>query len=189
MVFNFFKAWLFNRRASSPGSMPDEVLKALDLKEGECVVDVGVGGGFFALKFAELVDGKGIVYGADVNQSFLGLLAGRARKRGLGNIKTVPASHMNSLIPMNSVDCIFLRNIYHHLENRVEYFRGMSKFLKPDGRIAIIEYNSERSGLFRPAGHYTSKEKIIEEMENAGYKLVDSFDFLKEQSFTIFSKN
>ena len=188
-MFEFFKAWSFNRRASSPGSKPEEVLRSLALREGESVIDVGVGGGFYALKFAELVGSKGIIYGVDVNPSFLKLLADRALKKGLQNIKTVPASQMDSLIPLNTVDCIFLRNVYHHLDNRVGYFRNMSRFLKPGGRIAIIEYKAERKKVFKPAGHYTSKDKIVEEMTSAGYKLSSSFDFLPEQSFTIFSKS
>jgi hypothetical protein len=35
-------------------------------------------------------------------------------------------------------------------------------------------------------GHYVPKEKIIKEMEEAGYQLEKDLDFLPEQSFTIF---
>ena len=60
--------------------------------------------------------------------------------------------------------------------------------MKPDGKIVIIEY--KRGGLFsfhRIFGHYVPKEIIVKEMEEAGYQLTNDYDFLPEQSFTIFS--
>jgi predicted methyltransferase len=59
--------------------------------------------------------------------------------------------------------------------------------LKPEGRIAIIEYKRAKGFSFHKMfGHYVPKEKIIKEMEEAGYQLEKDLDFLPEQSFTIF---
>ena len=88
-----------------------------------------------------------------------------------------------------SVDLVFMRNVCHHIPNRVEYFRKLENSLKPDGRVAIIEYK-RGGGLFsfrRMFGHYVPKEIIVEEMNKARYQLEKAFDFLPEQSFTIFS--
>jgi hypothetical protein len=52
-----------------------------------------------------------------------------------------------------------------------------------------VEY--KRSGLFsfrRIFGHYVRKEIIVKEMGEAGYGLKNEYDFLPEQSFTIFSR-
>lgn len=57
-------------------------------------------------------------------------------------------------------------------------FRKLKSSLKPDGRVAIIEY--KRSGLFsfrRMFGHYVPKEIILEEMKKAGYRLKNDLDF------------
>jgi hypothetical protein len=60
--------------------------------------------------------------------------------------------------------------------------------LKTSGRVAIIEYRSGRRFSFhRLFGHYVAKEKIVDEMKEAGYKLEKEEDFLPEQSFTLFS--
>jgi 16S rRNA C1402 N4-methylase RsmH len=71
----------------------------------------------------------------------------------------------------------------------VEYFKKLKNALKPNGRIAIIEYKSSdgRFSFHRRFGHYVPKETLNTEMKEAGYKLVKDLDFLPEQSFMIFS--
>ena len=91
-------------------------------------------------------------------------------------------------LPQKSLDFIFMRNVTHHIPNRVEYFGNLKQFLKTDGKIIIIEYKRGKPftfrGIFR---HYIPKETIIQEMEEAGYLVEKEFDFLPEQHFTIYT--
>ena len=58
--------------------------------------------------------------------------------------------------------------------------------LRPKGTVAIIEYR--RSGLFRRLfGHYIPHETLLTEMKTAGYQIRETFDFLPDQSFTLFT--
>ena len=41
--------------------------------------------------------------------------------------------------------------------------------------------------LLAPPGHWTPLETMREEMEQAGYRMDASFDFLPAQSFAVFS--
>lgn len=92
-----------------------------------------------------------------------------------------------SISSLYKVFDIFLRNVYHHLPNRIDYFRKMAKVLKPDGKVVIIDYKPGGSFSFhRLFGHNVPPRKIIEEMEAAGYQTGESYDFLPGQSFTIF---
>jgi hypothetical protein len=78
--------------------------------------------------------------------------------------------------------------VYHHLQNRTQYFSEAKQLLTSEGRIAIIEFSRQGSRLsfHRRCGHNVPKEIIIEEMNKAGYTVSASFDFLPVQSFTIF---
>lgn len=110
------------------------------------------------------------------------------RKKGLDNVETVLVTEDSLTLPEKSLDLVFMRNVTHHIPNRAEYFGKLKALLKPEGRIAIIEYR--RGGRFsfrRMFGHYVPREIIIEEMSEAGYRLEEDLDFLSEQSFTIFS--
>jgi arsenite methyltransferase len=182
------KAEMFNRKASDPKNKPDEILKALGLQQRQKVADVGSGGGYFALRFAEIVEAEGRVFAVDTNPKFLEFIQDSAKEKVLTNVETVLTEEDKPILPEKSVDLVFMRNVCHHLSNRVEYFRRLKNTLKTSGRVAIIEYRSGRGFSFhRLFGHYVAQEKIIEEMKEAGYKLEKEVDFLPEQSFTLFS--
>ena len=66
-----FKAKMFNKRASDPGNKPDQIIKAIGLKPGQTIADIGAGGGYFSLRFAEIVEEEGKVCAVDTNPKFL----------------------------------------------------------------------------------------------------------------------
>jgi arsenite methyltransferase len=182
------RAEMFNSKASNLKNKPDEVLKNLDLQHGQTVADIGSGGGYFALRFAETVGADGHVFAVDTEQNFLDFVQNSAKEKGLNNVETVLATKDSINLPEKSLYLIFMRNVTHHLPNRPEYFKKLKAVLKPKGRIAIIEYRRDKGFSFhRMFGHYVPKETIIKEMEEAGYQLEKDLDFLPEQSFTIFS--
>jgi len=183
-----WKAKMFNKKAAHPKNKSDRIIELIGLKAGQTIADIGAGGGYFTLKFAEIVGGKGIVYAIDTNPKFLKFIKDNAKEKGLDNIVTILTKDKFDL-PENSLDFIFLRNVTHHLSDRVKYFTNINSFLKSNGKIAIIEYKKGEKftfhGLFK---HYVPEEDIIHEMEEAGYLLEKRFDFLPEQHFLIFFK-
>ena len=182
-----FQTKMFNRKASNPKNKPDKILKTLSLQPRQNVADIGAGGGYFSLRFAELVGREGKVFAVDTNSEFLEFIKNSAEEKGLDNVETVLVTENGFTLPEN-VDLIFMRNVCHHIPNRPEYFRNLKDLLKPSGRIAIVEYRSAKRFSFRGMfGHYVPKETIIKEMNEAGYQLQEDQDFLPEQSFTIFS--
>lgn len=184
----FSKAKMFNRKASNPRGKPDQVLEALDLKPGQNIVDIGAGGGYFSLRFAEKVGEKGQVYAIDTSQELTEAVKIYAEEKGLGNVKTVLAAEGKLDLPKKSADWVFMRNVCHHLSDRVQYFKRLEAVLKPDGKVAVIDYKKTKSFSFHSIfGHYVPQETIVKEMEDAGYRLEKSFDFLSEQSFSIFT--
>ena len=80
-----------------------------------------------------------------------------------------------------------MRNVCHHLKNRTEYFKDFNKMLRSDGKVAILEYEKGVGFNFHVIfGHYVSKETLIKEMRQTGFRLVKTFTFLRDQSFTIY---
>jgi precorrin-6B methylase 2 len=65
------KAETFNRKASDPRNRPDQILDALEPRQGQNAADIGARGGYFCLRFAEAVGSKGKVYAVDTNPGFL----------------------------------------------------------------------------------------------------------------------
>ena len=180
---------MFNRKASRKQSRTDEILKILNIQPGQSIADIGSGGGFFTFLFSHIVGDKGTVYAIDTNEEFLEFINRQATETGLTNIKTVLATEESIPIPRHSVDLVFVRNVYHHLQNRVHYFTQVKHLLSPSARVSIIEYSRHGSFLsfHRRCGHNVPQEIIVEEMNKAGYTVSSSFDFLPVQSFTIFT--
>ncbi|MGM0771432.1 MAG: class I SAM-dependent methyltransferase [Halobacteriota archaeon] len=181
------KAKMFNRKAAGPKSRSGQVIRSLSLKEGQQVADVGIGGGYFSLRFAEIVGDKGKVFGIDSDSKFLEYLESNSKKQGYSNIVTILAEGKGFPLSSEELDLVFLRNVCHHIPDRVAYFREVATCLKPDGRVAIIDYGGKGSWSFhRIFGHYVDKEGIRSEMSEAGYHLSEEYDFLPEQSFQVF---
>ena len=181
---------MFNKKASKPKFKADQIIETLALKNGQTIADVGSGGGYFTYKFAKAVGGKGKVYAIDTNQEFLEFIKKEATKQGLTNIITVLTSSEFPKLPEHNFDCIFMRNMTHHLSNRVEYFKRLVENLKSNGKVVVIEYDGRGGFSFHKIyGHFVPKQTLNDEMRQAGYTIYKSYDFLSEQSFTIFTLN
>jgi len=162
---------------------PERVVEALALEPGARVADLGSGGGYFTFRLARAVP-AGRVYAVDVDTDLNAYVAGRAQEEGLTNVQVVLAEYADPKLP-EPVDLVFTSNTYHHLEDRTRYFTNAKQYLRPGGRVAILEL-SEAPSWFLPS-HTTSAETIRSEMEAAGYRFVEVHDFLERQHFLVFS--
>jgi arsenite methyltransferase len=165
---------------------PDKVIAALNLHPGEIVADLGSGGGYFTFKLAKAVAPSGKVYAVDVDKDMIELISKRLKEESGNNVETILATPTDPRLPQTGVDLIFTVNTYHHIADRSAYFANARKYLRPGGRIAIIDLD-RRAWLEGLLGHYTPSETIKREMEQAGYTLQQQLDFLDRQSFLIFS--
>lgn len=181
------QAKMFNKKAADPKNKPGEVLSAVGLKAGQIIADIGSGGGYFSVRFAETVGEHGKVYAVDANRVYLDFIKRSAEKKGLHNLVLVLLSEGGLNLPEKALDFIFMRNVTHHISDRTAYFKALHKFLKPGGRVAVIEYKRGKPISFRRLfGHHIPEETIARELDEAGFSLEKRFDFLPEQHFSIF---
>ena len=175
----------FNRDA---WQKPEEVVQALRIRPGDRIADIGSGGGYFTFRLAKAVGPGGKVYAADLDEDLNEYVAERSRREAQANIEVILAEPADPRLPLSGTDLLFTSNAYHHIQDRANYFSNARKYLRPGGRVAIIEFNGK--GWFeRLTGHYTSIDLIEKEMRQAGYDLQQQFDFLPRQCFLVFSKS
>lgn len=167
---------------------PDQVIEALHLSPGDRVADLGSGSGYFTFRLAEAVGSDGKVYAVDVDGDMNAYVQEQAADRSYPNVKVITALPDDPKLPNFGVDLVFTCNTYHHLENRPEYFEKLKSALKPDGRVAIIDFNGE-GWLTSLTGHATPAEEIKRDMEKAGYTLQREYPFLPRQVFLVFSSS
>jgi arsenite methyltransferase len=165
---------------------PERVIEALALIGGERVADIGSGGGYYTFRLARSVGPTGLIYAVDVDAGLLRRIAKEADEEGLSNVRTVEAGPDEPNLP-EPVDLMFASASYHHIPDRVGYFRRADRNLKPGGRIAIIEM--DRQGLARILGHSTPPGIIRDELGTAGYRLVETHEIPRGSSFQIFRRD
>ena len=168
---------------------PAQVVDALALTQGMSVADLGAGSGYFTRRFVEAIGDTGKVYVIDIEPEALKYIEeSLVHMHRSFEAEFILARPDNPKIPIESVDLVFVCNTYHHLEGRPTYFHNIKSSLKPGGRVAIIDfYHDERSGeLGFPKRHLVSKEKVMEEMVEAGYRLAKEHTFLPKQYFLEF---
>jgi arsenite methyltransferase len=161
----------------------------LAITRGMHVADLGAGSGYFTRRFVEAIGDTGKVYVIDIEPEALKYVEeSLIHMHRSFEAEFILARPDNPKIPFGSVDLIFVCNTYHHLEDRPTYFRNVKSSLKAGGRLAIIDfYHDERSGeLGFPKRHLVPKEKVLEEMAEAGYRLVKEHTLLPKQYFLEF---
>ena len=70
----------------------DRVMDLLGIKAGKSVADIGAGSGWFTVRAARRVGGGGEVFAEDINPEAIKFIEDRAKKEGLGNVRTVLGS-------------------------------------------------------------------------------------------------
>jgi ubiquinone/menaquinone biosynthesis C-methylase UbiE len=168
---------------------PIQVIEALNLKPGQAVADLGSGSGYFTRRLVGAVTESGKVYAIDVEPEMLRYVEeSLVHMHAPYTAEFILARADSPKLPAESVDLIFVCNVFHHLEDRTIYFRNVRSALKPGARIAIIDfYHDERSGeLGFSKQHLVPRETVIAEMTTAGYRLEREHSFLPRQYFLEF---
>lgn len=179
---------MFNDIAANPIYKFNEVIEKLSIKSGDIIADIGSGGGYYAFKFAQLVGSSGKIFAIDIRPYFLEYIRKHAKNENIDNIKTILSIDDQFILSNNGVDLVFMRNVCHHLENRVSYFKKIAPYLKSNGKIVIIDYTPEgnRQG-HGPPGHFVDPKDLIEELKHAGFQPKEKLNFLPGQFFIIFN--
>lgn len=167
---------------------PDEVVKALELKNGEVVADIGAGSGYFSRRFARAVAPDGKVYAVDIASDILAYLKERAEKENLRDLVTVVSRPDDPMLSANSVDLAFFCDTTHHIENRVHFYRALFPAIKEHSRMAIIDYPPDSPHAPHKPDQLVPRSQVISEAEEAGFKYVKEFKFLPYNYFLIFEK-
>ena len=166
---------------------PAEVMKALALREGEVVADIGAGSGYFAVRFARAVGPNGRVYAVDVSPDMVRHLNRRVRDEKLSNVVAVLSDPDDPLLPDASVDRFVIVDTWHHVEDRAKYLGLMRRMLKPGGQVVHIDFQKKELPVGPPVEMKIAREDLVREMDAAGFRLSAEHTFLPYQYFLVFT--
>lgn len=181
-------AWL-TRESREREEHCQTLLKALKLKPGQTICDMGCGNGFYTLKMARLVGKKGRVLAVDVQPEMLHLLDLRAKQRRVENVEPIAGTLADPRLPAGEIDMILCVDVYHEFSHPEQMLAAMRKALKPKGRLVLVEFRAEDPEVPILPLHKMTKPQVLAELEPNGFKLVESFDKLPWQHVLFFERN
>lgn len=181
-----FKRCAYEGSGRDAWQQPERVIAALELAPGARVADLGSGSGYFTLRLARAVGPEGKVFAVDIDEQMNEYVRERTAAAGLANVEVILARVDDPLLPDAGVDLIFTSDTYHHLSDRPVYFRNLQRDLAPGGRVAVVDFDGRRGWFVRLTGHYTPRELLLREMDEAGYEVEREHDFIDRQTFIVF---
>ncbi len=172
---------------------PLDVLRFAGVKEGQVVIDLLGGGGYYSELFSYIVGEQGKVY-LQNNSLFLRFsqeeLEARLDGGRLKNVIRLDSEFADMKLPGN-VDLIFIGLSYHDIyvpredpvitANRAEFFAQVTAALKPGGALLIIDHAAEPgTGIETTAKlHRIDEEWARQDIESAGFKFEAALDVLR----------
>jgi ubiquinone/menaquinone biosynthesis C-methylase UbiE len=152
----------------------DQIVAALGLQAGMAVADIGAGTGLFTRLFAEKVGPQGKVYAVDISPQLLAHIASEAKKRRHTHVLTVQGTQESTNLPPESVDLVFVCDVYHHLENPDNMLASIRHALKPGGRLVVIDFDrlEGKSSAFVLKHVRASQDVFRKEIQSAGFVML-----------------
>jgi ubiquinone/menaquinone biosynthesis C-methylase UbiE len=179
----------FVRRMLSPGrtrwQKPARVLKALGVRRGSVVADIGAGPGYFTLPLARAVGANGRVYAVDPGLTHLERLRERLLKAGVRNVTPVLGRGDDPHLPPGSCDIVLVVNTYHHFPSGPAFLRRAATALRPGGVLAGIDFEKRETPVGPPVEHRVSREEFLRAATKAGLRVIAEHRFLPHQYFVV----
>jgi len=144
---------------------PENIL-APYVREGDTVLDVGPGMGYFSIPLARIVGDKGKVIAADVQAPMLAALRKRVQKQGLEGHIVLHLCKPDSIGIRDPIDFALAFWMVHEVPDRNKFFHEIRLLLKPTGKLMLAE----------PTIHVTRPmfEETLRRAEEVGFVVTEN---------------
>ncbi len=129
LIDNRFRRWFQD---------PERILDGL-VREGQTVLDLGCGMGYFTLPLARMVGKQGRVIAVDLQPGMLRGVKRRAERAGLLSRITLHQASKNSLALQAQADFALAFAMVHELPNAAVFLAEVACLLKPGARFLVVE--------------------------------------------------
>ena len=146
-----------------------QIARALELKPGMTVGDIGAGSGYHTVRLSHLVGPAGSVVAQDVTRDYLIELAKRTERMKLTNVQFALGEPHDPRLPASSLDAAILVHMYHEIAQPYAFLYNLAAALKPGARIGIVD-------LERPTSEHGTPIKLLRcELAAVGYHEIATY--------------
>lgn len=112
--------------------------------------DFGSGGGAFTLALADLLGSGGEIYSIDRDAHALDQQRAEMRSRFPDRTIRYLTADFTKPIDLPPLDGIVMANSLHFVRHKEPVLKRIHGYLKPGGRLVIVEYNVDRGNMWVP---------------------------------------
>jgi ubiquinone/menaquinone biosynthesis C-methylase UbiE len=168
---------------------PSIAIRALQLKKGQVVADIGAGSGYYTMRMADAVGPEGKVYATDIQTGMLDIVRRRVTAARLTNVETVLSAPDDPKLPADSLDLAIMVDVYHELSAPQEFVRRLRPALKRTGRLVLLEFRKEDPSVPIRPEHKMSIAEVKAELEPEGFKLSTVLNDLPWQHILVLTRS
>ena len=149
------------------------VLKALNIRSGQTILDAGCGSGYMSKEFSKLLNNTGKVYALDPDKAIIEILT--QETKGTNIVTIVGDITRRTQIEDSLVDLIYLSTVFHGFsEKEIKGFqKEVKRLLKPDAVLAIVEFKKLETPFGPPLEIRYSPEELKEAVKLNPKSLVE----------------
>lgn len=147
----------------------DLVIEHLQIRSHMDIADVGCGIGYFSFPFAEHANS---VHAVDISDVMITELIKRNHYHNL-----MPhLGDFNEILKPESVDLFFTATVIHELDDITTFTHQAVKKLKPNGRLAYLDFHKKETGPGPSVEKRIASEAVCDLFISLGLKDIKTFD-------------
>lgn len=172
-------------RARDSWQKPEAIMDSLEITAGMIIGEAGAGDGYFTFHLARRVGPEGTVYANDIDNDALEKLRRRMKREDVRNIVTILGEANDPAFPREKLDMIVMMNVFHHIENPLQWMKNVIAGMKPGAPIVFIETDPDKRPSSR--SHFLTKKEILVRMRKTRFAFVRTLDFLERDTIYFFT--
>lgn len=161
---------------------PGQIWAVLQPETDCTLVDIGAGVGYVSLPFARDYP-EAAIYGCDILEGMVGLLAQDAKDQGLDNLQALLMQPNSVPLPDNSADFIIMAQLHHELDEPEALMVECHRLLAPGGTVAVVDWKDEENERSPAKGRRVPADTIRAHLTGAGFTDLDSHDIYEFHAF------
>ncbi|MBN1804085.1 MAG: class I SAM-dependent methyltransferase [Sedimentisphaerales bacterium] len=173
-----------HRGKSSESLLNKEIiLKELNIRPGQTILDAGCGNGYMSKEFSKLLNNSGKVYALDPDAQTIEMLNQQIKET---NIEAIAADiTKKTQLEDSSIDLIYLSTVVHGFsKDQIEGFqKEIKRLLKTDGILAIVEIQKQQTPFGPPMDIRYSPQQLRKTINLKPKTLVEVGQYFYMQTF------
>ena len=123
----------------------------------------------------------------EIDEGFFAGINKKVNDARVAGVQTVLGKYTDPNLPRRDIDVALFHDVLHHIQDRAGYLKAMSGYMKPTGRIVLVDYEGAQVHPDNPEMQ-VSRQQADRLMADAGYKQAADIKLFPDKYFLVYEK-